>query len=65
MRRSRRILNKITYLSRQFSSITHEPLSGDLAGTFKLRVGDWRVIYTIESDLIVVQAIGHRKEIYR
>jgi mRNA-degrading endonuclease RelE of RelBE toxin-antitoxin system len=32
---------------------------------FKLRVGDWRVVYTTEGDIIVIQAIGHRKEIYK
>lgn len=61
----KRILNKISYLSQHFSSIVPEPLSHDLAGTFKLRIGDWRVIYTIETDAIVIQAIDHRKQIYK
>ena len=34
---------------------------------FRLRVGDYRVLYTIEGRrlLIVVIKVGHRKEIYR
>jgi mRNA interferase RelE/StbE len=62
---AKRILTKITWFSHQFDNIIPEPLSGDFTGTFKLRVGDWRVVYTIESDLIVIQAIGHRREIYK
>lgn len=61
----KRILNKMLWFSHHFHNITPEPLLGDLSGTFKLRIGDWRVIYTIETDVIVVQAIGHRREIYR
>lgn len=34
---------------------------------FRVRVGNYRIIYTIEDDklLIVVVALGHRREIYR
>lgn len=60
----KRILKKISWLSRHFDDITPEPLSGELAGTFKLRVGDWRVIYTIENETITIQAVGDRREIY-
>jgi mRNA interferase RelE/StbE len=61
----KRILNKISWFSRHFNIITPEPLSKDLSGTFKLRIGDWRAIYTIEADTIVIQAVGHRKEVYK
>lgn len=62
---AKRILNKISWFSEHFDSITPEPLSADLSGTFKLRVGDWRVIYILETDMIIIQAIGHRREIYK
>lgn len=34
---------------------------------FRVRVGNFRIIYTIEDDklLIVVVKLGHRREIYR
>jgi mRNA interferase RelE/StbE len=60
----KRILKKISWFSQHFDDITPEPLSGELVGTFKLRIGDWRVIYTIENEVITIQAVGHRKEIY-
>lgn len=36
-------------------------------GAWRVRVGDYRVIYDIEDDLLVVLvlAAGHRREIYR
>lgn len=61
----KRILNKISWFSQNFENITPEPLSGDLVGTFKIKIGDWRIIYTFESGVIVIQAIGHRKEVYK
>jgi mRNA interferase RelE/StbE len=32
---------------------------------YRLRVGDYRVIFELEKDQIVVYAIGNRKDIYR
>jgi mRNA interferase RelE/StbE len=30
----------------------------------RLRVGDWRVVFYVESGSIVVVAVGHRRDIY-
>jgi mRNA interferase RelE/StbE len=62
---ARRISKRITWLSNSFQSVVPERLAGGLKGTFKLRVGDWRVVYTVEGNTIVIQFIGHRREIYR
>ena len=62
---ARRISRRLTWFSKNFQSIVPEPLSGELKGTFKLRVGDWRAVYTIEGETIVIQFVGHRSEIYR
>ena len=42
-------------------------LKGRLKGDFSLRVGDYRIIYTVHQDKLIVYIIdfGHRKEIYR
>ena len=61
----KRILNKISWFSQHFDNIIPEPLSGDMTGLFKIRVGDWRVVYTIKDEVIVIQAVGHRREIYK
>ncbi|MCX7661215.1 MAG: type II toxin-antitoxin system RelE/ParE family toxin [Candidatus Omnitrophica bacterium] len=41
-----------------------QPLRQSLKGHRKLRVGDYRLIYRIEQDTIIVLKIGHRKEVY-
>lgn len=45
------------------------PASRPLKGRpgFRVRVGDYRIIYVIEDDvlLVVVVALGHRRDIYR
>jgi mRNA interferase RelE/StbE len=61
---AQRILKKINWLSGNFEKVTPEPLIGEFKGTFKLRIGDWRVIYTIENYTLVIQFIGHRRNIY-
>ncbi|MDB9476221.1 type II toxin-antitoxin system RelE family toxin [Dolichospermum circinale] len=61
-----RILNKIEWLSLNFEQITPLSLTGQWLGFYKLRVGDYRVIYEldIEEQLIIIIRIGHRREIY-
>jgi len=34
-------------------------------GTYRFRVGDYRVICDIEDDEIIILRVGHRKDIYR
>lgn len=41
-----------------------EPLRRTLKGYWKLRVGDWRVIYKVEAKTVIVLRIGHRREVY-
>jgi mRNA interferase RelE/StbE len=35
-------------------------------GAFRLRVGDWRVLYEIEDDklIVLVVKVGHRSSVY-
>ena len=42
-------------------------LSGDLAGYWRYRVGDYRIICEIRNKelLVVVIQVGHRREIYK
>ena len=63
----RRIAQRISWLAVNLDNIRPEPFTGDLAGFYKLRVGDYRVIYEILYDerVIVIHEIGHRREIYR
>ncbi len=62
---AQRILGRLARFSGNFQRIVPEPLTGEFRGTFKLRIGDWRAVYTVEGDTIVIQFIGHRREIYK
>ena len=44
-----------------------KPLKSRLAGDYSLRVGDYRIIYTVHKNTLVIYIIdlGHRREIYR
>jgi mRNA interferase RelE/StbE len=63
----RRIVSRIRWLAENLDDLKPEGLTGELAGFYKLRVGDYRVIYEIlrVEQIIVVHLIGHRREIYR
>jgi mRNA interferase RelE/StbE len=61
-----RILNKIEWLSVNFEQIVPLPLTGQWLGFYKLRAGDYRIIYEFdrESQLIIITRVGHRSEVY-
>ena len=40
-------------------------LQGDLAGAFRLRVGDYRVLFTLANDALRIFGVRHRGEAYR
>jgi mRNA interferase RelE/StbE len=63
----RRIAERIRWLAANLDDIRPEALTGDLAGLFKFRAGDYRIIYEVihEEQTVVIHAIGHRREIYR
>jgi len=61
-----RVINKITWLAENFDQITPQALTADLSGFFKLRVGDYRVIYEFsrKDEVISIDRIRHRREVY-
>ena len=59
-----RVLNQIEgELSK--NADTYPVLKGQFAGLRKYRVGDYRVIYAILGDEVLVLRIGHRKDVYK
>jgi len=60
---AKRILDKIEEeLSARASACPL--LKGQFVGMRKLRIGDYRVIFTLADNDVLVLRIGHRKEIY-
>jgi mRNA-degrading endonuclease RelE of RelBE toxin-antitoxin system len=39
-------------------------LSGNLAGWYRIRTGDYRIRFRVEPGRITVDKIGHRKDVY-
>ncbi len=42
-------------------------LTGDRKGPWRYRIGDYRIVTAIENDrfVVLVVAVGHRREVYR
>jgi mRNA interferase RelE/StbE len=64
---AQRILDKIKWLSQNLDIANPEPLSHDLKGKWKLRVGDWRVVYTLDERVrsMVILYVDHRSKVYK
>jgi mRNA interferase RelE/StbE len=60
-----RIERKIDEMGLRLTAFPHERLTA--SNRFRLRVGDYRVIYTFDSasGMLHLLAVGHRREIYR
>jgi len=59
---SRRIILKVKELAEDPFSKDIKKLKGETS--FRLRVGDYRVIFDIIRDAIIILKVGHRKNIY-
>ena len=60
---ARRVLDKIEK-DLATRADAYPALKGQFAGLRKLRVGDYRVIFAILGEQVLVLQIGHRREIY-
>ncbi len=63
----RRVVQRIQWLADNVESTNLEALKGSLAGLYKFREGDYRIMYQIlhKEKAIVIHSIGHRSEVYR
>lgn len=61
-----RILKKINWLAKTLDQITPQALTGNLADFFKLRIGDYRVLYDFsrEAQTITIIRVRHRRDVY-
>ncbi len=63
---AQRVLDRIKWLSSHIEDVNHKALSGHLRGAFKLRVGDYRVVYELKhkAAVMTIRLIAHRSEVY-
>ncbi|MEW6572213.1 MAG: type II toxin-antitoxin system RelE/ParE family toxin [Bacillota bacterium] len=64
---AQRVLKRLRWLAEKFEVIRPELLTGQWQSIFKLRVGDYRVLYTCDraKRKIIVHFIRHRREVYK
>ena len=62
-----RVIAKLKWLAENADTVRVETLSGRWRGVCKLRVGDYRVIYTrdLAARRIVVHFVRHRSDVYK
>ena len=62
-----RILDKLVWLGQNARFLRHQSLQGqEWAGCFKYRVGDYRIMYTMNqsAEELIVLKVGHRRDVY-
>ncbi|MFZ5908729.1 MAG: type II toxin-antitoxin system RelE family toxin [Chloroflexota bacterium] len=64
---SQQIFKKLHWLAEHFDESAPVPLTGNLKSIYKLRVGDYRVLYTFDrkATTIIVHFVQHRSEVYK
>jgi mRNA interferase RelE/StbE len=60
------ILKKLKWLAQNVDSISHFQMTGQWSGYFRLRRGDYRIIYQLDEKAkeVIVEKIGHRSDVY-
>lgn len=59
-----RVLTLLERLQRWPAVSGAKPLSGNLAGRYRLRTGDYRLQFRVEGSAVIVEKIGHRDRFY-
>lgn len=63
---ARRILIKLRTAAQTAGTGRHKALKGEWSPLYSIRIGDYRALYALyhEERVMVVEKIGHRREIY-
>lgn len=61
-----RIVKKLEFFISSSDPLEYaESLTQSKIGQYRFRIGDYRVIFDIEEEKIIILTIGHRREIYK
>ena len=61
-----RIIGKLDYFCAQEDPLQFaETLTNRQAGEFRFRIGDYRIAFDLEDEILVIYEVGNRKDIYR
>jgi len=67
-RLDKRIQKRIAAKIKELSRTPREhalKLTNSKIGTYRFRIGDYRVVFDLDGENLVILRIGHRKEIYK
>lgn len=62
---AKRVVEKVCWFAVNIESLMPEPLHSVFAGLYKLRIGDYRVIYALRNGRVFIEAVRHRSKAYR
>lgn len=62
----KRLQLKITFYSEQTNPLDFaKPLKEPADAQYRFRVGNYRILFDVEADTIVILRVQHRKEVYK
>ncbi|MCY4313102.1 MAG: type II toxin-antitoxin system RelE/ParE family toxin [Gammaproteobacteria bacterium] len=63
----KRVLNKLSWLAVNLDETRQKALKPPYEGMFRLRCGDYRIIYTCDRKkrMITVHRVQHRRDVYK
>ena len=62
----RRIVEKLDFFASSSDPLYFaNALTDHSVGSYRYRIGDYRAIFDVNKNVIVIMAIGHRRDIYR
>jgi mRNA-degrading endonuclease RelE of RelBE toxin-antitoxin system len=60
-----RVLSLLERLAKWPAVSGAKPLTGPLAGLYRLRTGDYRLQFRVEGQTVIIEKIGHRDRFYK
>lgn len=61
----RKIIDKMDLVSKEEVLFSNKRLTKFRIGSYRLRIGDYRIIYDIDGKMITILLLGDRKDIYK
>lgn len=61
-----RIIEKLDYICNSPNPLIYsDHLTDSRLGEYRIRIGDYRVIFDLNDDVLTILKVGHRRDIYR
>lgn len=61
-----RLVGKLEFFISQPDPLIYaEILTNSIIGTYRFRIGDYRIVFDLSENTIMIVDVGHRKDIYK